>query len=103
MKFAQASSGNHWAIGVMQWNARNDSQDSFWSVECNTVSLSPKRDYAISAGASNFDGELDLDGLSSNRISSTIGNKQDFEFRYSTEYLGNTSFYIQQDRQPDCC
>jgi len=74
---AQASSGNHWAIGVMQWNARNDSQDSFWSVECNTQT--PKRDYAISAGASNFDGELDLDGLSSNRISSTIGNKQDFD------------------------
>jgi hypothetical protein len=74
---AQASSGNHWAIGVMQWNTRNDSQDSFWSTECNTQT--PKRDYAISAGASNFDGELDLDGLSSNRISSTIGNKQDFD------------------------
>lgn len=74
---AQASSGNHWAIGVMQWNTRNDSQDSFWSIECNTQT--PKRDYAVSAGASNFDGELDLDGLSSNRISSTIGNKQDFD------------------------
>ena len=77
-EFAQASSGNHWAIGVMQWNTRNDSQDSFWSTENNTVSLSSKRDYAISASTSNFDGELDLDGLSSNRISSTIGNKQDF-------------------------
>jgi hypothetical protein len=75
---AQASSGNHWAIGVMQWNTRNDPQDSFWSTENNTVG-SGKRDYAISAGASNFDGELDLDGLSSNRISSTIGNKQDFD------------------------
>ena len=74
---AQASNGNHWAIGVMQWNTRNDPQDSFWSTECNTQT--PKRDYAISAGASNFDGELDLDGLSSNRISSTIGNKQDFD------------------------
>jgi hypothetical protein len=62
----------------MQWNTRNDSQDSFWSVENNTVG-SGKRDYAISAGASNFDGELDLDGLISNRISSTIGNKQDFD------------------------
>ena len=70
--------GNHWAIGLMQWNSRNDSQDSFWSTENNTVG-SGKRDYAISAGASNFDGELDLDGLSSNRISSTIGNKQDFD------------------------
>ena len=74
---AQASSGNHWAIGVMQWNSRNDPQDSFWSTECNTQT--PKRDYAISAGTSNFDGELDLDGLSSNRISTTIGNKQDFD------------------------
>ena len=74
---AQASSGNHWAIGVMQWNSRNDPQDSFWSTECNTQT--PKRDYAISAGASSFDGELDLDGLVSNRISSTIGNKQDFD------------------------
>jgi hypothetical protein len=76
---AQASSGNHWAIGVMQWNTRNDAQDSFWSTENNTASASSKRDYAISAGASNFDGELDLDGLSSNRISTTIGNKQDFD------------------------
>ena len=24
---AQASSGNHWAIGVMQWNQRNDSRE----------------------------------------------------------------------------
>ena len=70
--------GNHWAIGLMQWNTRNDPQDSFWSTENNTVS-SGKRDYAISAGASAFAGELDLDGLSSNRISSTIGNKQDFD------------------------
>jgi hypothetical protein len=76
---AQASSGNHWAIGVMQWNSRNDSQDSFWSTENNSGSILNKRDYAISAGASGFDGELDLDGLVSNRISSTIGNKQDFD------------------------
>ena len=76
---AQASSGNHWAIGVMQWNQRNDSQDSFWSTENNSGSILNKRDYAISAGASNFDGELDLDGLITGRISSTIGNKQDFD------------------------
>ena len=76
---AQASSGNHWAIGVMQWNTRNDSQDSFWSTENNSGSIATKRDYAISAGASNFDGELDLDGLVTGRISSTIGNKQDFD------------------------
>ena len=73
---AQASSGNHWAIGVMQWNQINDTQDSFWSVETTS---SPKRDYAISSGNSSaFNGELDLDALSSNRISSTIGAKQDF-------------------------
>ena len=75
----QANSGNHWAIGVMQWNSRNDPQDSFWSTENNTVGAFFKRDYAISAGPSNFDGELDLDALSVNRISSTIGAKQDFD------------------------
>ena len=74
---AQASSGNHWAIGVMQWNQINDTQDSFWSVE---TTGSPKRDYAVSSGNSSvFNGELDLDALSSNRISSTIGAKQDFD------------------------
>ena len=76
---AQASNGNHWAIGVMQWNTRNDSQDSFWSTENNSGSIANKRDYAISAGVSNFAGELDLDGLVTGRISSTIGNKQDFD------------------------
>ena len=77
---AQASSGNHWAIGVMQWNSINDTQDSFWSTENNSGSILNKRDYAVSAGnVSAFDGELDLDGLVSNRISSTIGNKQDFD------------------------
>ena len=76
---AQASSGNHWAIGVMQWNTRNDSQDSFWSTENNSGSIANKRDYAISAGARHFDGALDLDGLITGRISSTIGNKQDFD------------------------
>ena len=76
---AQASSGNHWAIGIMQWISRNDPQDSFWSTENNSGSITTKRDYAISAGASNFDGELDLDGLITNRISSTIGNAQAFD------------------------
>ena len=73
---AQASSGNHWAIGVFKWNQINDTQDSFWSTETTS---SPKRDYAVSSSnASAFNGELDLDALSSNRISSTIGNAQDF-------------------------
>lgn len=77
---AQVSSGNHWAIGVFQWNTVNNTRDSFWSVENNTVAGTSKRDYSVSAGnGSAFDGELDLDGLSSNRISSTIGDKQDFD------------------------
>jgi len=74
---AQASSGNHWVIGVFQYNGTDSTQDSFWSYETNG---SPKRDYAVSSGASNntWPGELDLDALSSNRISSTIGNKLDW-------------------------
>ena len=76
---AQVSSGNHWAIGVFQWNTVDNTRDSFWSTENNTVAGTSKRDYSISAGnASMFNGELDLDGLSSNRISSSIGDKQDF-------------------------
>ena len=73
-------SGNHWAIGVFLADTINDTQDSFYSFENNTVSASSKRDYAVSSGnASAFNGELDLDGLSSNRISSTIGNLQVFD------------------------
>lgn len=75
-----ASSGNHWAIGVYYWNSINDTQDTFWSIENNTVAASSKRDYAVSSGSSSaFDGELDLDGLVTNRISSTIGNLQAFD------------------------
>ena len=87
-EFAQVDgSGNHWAIGVFQWNSLDSTQDSFWSTENNTVSATSKRDYAISSGnASSWPGELDLDGLSSNRISTTIGNKQDF----STSVSQNT-------------
>jgi hypothetical protein len=73
-------SGNHWAIGVFLIDTVNDTQDSLWSLENNTVSGTSKRDYAVSAGnASAFNGELDLDGLGSNRISSTIGNLQAFD------------------------
>ena len=76
----QAASGNHWAVGVFQWNAVNDTKDSFWSTENNTVNaVTNKRDYAVSAGnSSQFDGELDLDSLSGNRISTTIGDKEAF-------------------------
>ena len=73
-------SGNHWAIGVFQWNSVNNTRDSFWSVENSSELAGSKRDYSVSAGNSSaFDGELDLDGLSSNRISTTIGDKQDFD------------------------
>ena len=79
-------SGNHWAIGVFLADRVDDSQDSFYSFENNTVSSGSKRDYAVSSGnASAFNGELDLDGLSSNRISTTIGNKQDFDSSVSLD------------------
>ena len=76
----QAASGNHWAVGVFQWNAVNDTKDSFWSTENNTVNaVTNKRDYAVSAGnSSQFNGELDLDSLGGNRISTTIGDKEAF-------------------------
>ena len=69
----QVSSGNHWAIGVFRFEGTNSTQDSIWSYETNQ---SPKRDYAISSGNSSnsWPGELDLDGLVFNRISTTIGN-----------------------------
>jgi len=79
-------SGNHWAIGVFEADTVNDTQDSFYSFENNTVSASSKRDYAVSSGnASAFNGELDLDGLSSNRISSTIGNLEVFDSAVSLD------------------
>lgn len=81
----QVSSGNHWAIGVFRYDSTDSTQDSFWSYETNN---SPKRDYAVSSSASNntWSGELDLDGLSSNRISSTIGNKQDWNLKSLSRY-----------------
>ena len=79
-------SGNHWAIGVFLADTIDDNQDSFYSFENNTVSASVKRDYAVSSGnASAFNGELDLDSLGSNRISTTIGNKQDFDSAVSLD------------------
>ena len=73
----QVSNGNHWAIGLFRYDGTNSTKDSFWSYETNQ---SPKRDYAISSSADNntWPGELDMDGLSSNRISSTIGNSLDW-------------------------
>ena len=73
---AQVVSGNHWALFMGQILSPDNNKDSIWSFETNQ---SPKRDYALSsADASNFDGELDLDGLSSNRISSNAGNLIEF-------------------------
>ena len=70
--FAIAANGNHWAAFAGTIATPDNTKDSIWSFETNQ---SPKRDYALSSGnASAFDGELDLDGLSSNRISSTAGN-----------------------------
>ena len=72
--------GNHFALGVFRFESTNNDKNSFWSYETNG---SPKRDYAISAGATNntWPGELDMDGLSSNRISNTIGNLQVWNFK----------------------
>ncbi len=79
-EFQQVSNGNHWAIGLFKWNTVNNVRDSLWSTENNTVSSGQKRDYSISASNSSlFEGELDLDGLNSNRISTTIGDSQDFD------------------------
>ena len=79
-------SGNHWAIGVFLADTIDDTQDSLYSFENNTVAGTSKRDYAVSAGnASAFNGELDLDGLSSNRISSTIGNLEAFDSAVSLD------------------
>jgi len=77
----QTSSGNHWAVGVFLADFVDGDKDSFWSYETNQ---SPKRDYAVSSaggGSNSWPGELDLDALSSNRISSTIGNKQDWNLQ----------------------
>jgi len=79
-------SGNHWAIGVFLADSVNDTQDSFYSFENNTVAGTSKRDYAVSSGdASLFNGELDLDSLGSNRISSTIGNLEAFDSAVSLD------------------
>ena len=81
----QAQAGNHWAIGVFRYDVTNSSQDSLWSYETNG---SPKRDYAVSSGntSNQWPGELDLDGLSSNRISSTIGNLQLWDLKSLSRY-----------------
>ena len=80
----QVSSGNHFALGVFRFEGTDSNQDSLWSYEYS--SSNNKRDYAISSGASNntWPGELDLDALSSNRISTTIGNLQQWNLKSLT-------------------
>ena len=74
--FGIASNGNHWAAFAGEIAGVNSTKDSIWSFD---TTQTPARDYAISASNVNdFNGELDLDGLSSNRISSNAGNKIDF-------------------------
>ena len=87
---AQVVSGNHWALFIGQIASPDNNKDSIWSMETNQ---SPKRDYAVSASdASDFDGELDLDGLSSNRISSNAGNL--IEFTAQTPIAANTAVIV---------
>ena len=90
VSFAIANNGNHWAAFAGTIQEPNNSKDSIWSFE---TTLSPKRDYAISSSNQNaFDGELDLDGLSTNRISSNAGNKIDFTS--GSPIAENTGFII---------
>ena len=87
---AQVVSGNHWALFIGQIATPNNTKDSIWSFETNQ---SPKRDYAVSASSSSaFDGELDLDGLSSNRISSNAGNL--IEFTAQTPIAASTNVIV---------
>ena len=88
--FAIANGGNHWAAFAGTIASVNNSKDSIWSFDTTET---PNRDYAISAGNVNdFEGELDLDGLSSNRISSNAGNLIDFTAQ--TPIQPNTNFMI---------
>ena len=88
--FAIAANGNHWAAFAGTIATPDSSKDSIWSFD---TTQTPARDYAISSGnASQFDGELDLDGLSTNRISSNAGNL--INFTAQTPIQPNTNFLI---------
>lgn len=87
---AQSAGGNHWALFMGQIATPNNTKDSIWSFETYN---SPKRDYAVSASSTSaFDGELDLDGLSSNRISSNAGNL--IEFTAQTPIAASTNVIV---------
>ena len=88
--FQIADSGNHWAAFAGTIQDPDNSKDSIWSFD---TTESPARDYAISSGNQNaFDGELDLDGLSTNRISSNAGNL--INFTSGSPIAENTAFMI---------
>ena len=88
--FQIADSGNHWAAFAGTIATPNNSKDSIWSFD---TTESPARDYAISSSNQNaFDGELDLDGLSTNRISSSAGNL--IQFTSGSPIAENNNFMI---------
>ena len=88
--FQIADSGNHWAAFAGTISLPTNSKDSIWSFD---TTESPNRDYAISSSNQNqFDGELDLDGLTTNRISSNAGNL--IAFTSGTPIAPNTNFMI---------
>ena len=70
-----ASSGNHWAVGVVEWHVVDNNKDSFWSADGT-------RTYALSSSDNSaWDGEIDYDG--SNSISSGRA-KNDFTVSISS-------------------
>ncbi|MGC6503196.1 MAG: hypothetical protein ACON47_10760, partial [Flavobacteriaceae bacterium] len=80
--------GSHISIGIFKAITVTHRRQSLWSYEA--PSGSGKRDYAISAGNdSDFLGEIDLDALSSNRIS----NKDKIDFNSASTVLGSGSSY----------
>ena len=87
------SGGSHFALGIFKAVTINNVRASLWSFEAPNSPSSDKHDYAISAGnSSDFEGEIDLDGLSSgNRISETAGDK--IEFDPATSVLGSGQSY----------
>ena len=87
------SGGSHFALGIFKAVTITNVRASLWSFEAPNSPSSDKHDYAISSGdASDFEGEIDLDGLSAgNRISETAGDK--IEFDPATSVLGSGESY----------
>ena len=85
--------GSHFALGIFKAVTIDNVRASLWSFEAPASPASDKHDYAISSGnASDFEGEIDLDGLSAgNRISETAGDK--IAFDPATTVLGSGASY----------